>query len=91
MVGLMNTSVTTLLSLFSRLLNSHLIIGIRDSKGTPEPVSVLSVRSKPPNTIISSFFALMSEVNLLVDLGGGAFCGGFPIKSEILTLMFRVT
>jgi hypothetical protein len=62
-----------------------LIIGILDKKGTPDPFSELSVRSKPPSTIISSFFALIIELNELVDLGGGTFNGGFPMKSEIST------
>ena len=87
----MNTKVTTLLVLFSLLEKSHFNTGIRESSGMPDPVSVLSVRSRPPSTIISSFLALIIEVNLLVDLGGGALSGGLPIKSEIFTLMFNVT
>jgi hypothetical protein len=76
MVGLMNTSVTTLLLFFSLLLKSHFNTGIRDKSGMPEPVSEFSVLSSPPNTIMSSFLALIIALYMLLDFCGGALCGG---------------
>ena len=91
MVGFINTNVVTLDFVRSLLLKSHFNMGILLKKGTPLPVSDRSVLSIPPRTIMSSLCALMIDSNLLVDVGGGAFGGGVPIKSDISTLIFNVT
>src|SRR3546814_4523021 len=91
MVGLMNTTDTTLLRPRLRLLNSHFSPGIRDSSGTPDALFVDSKRSIPPNTTISSLRTRIIDSNLLVVVGGGSSMGVSWVKSEISMLMFNVT
>lgn len=79
-VGLINTTDTTFCVRFSLLLNSHFNTGIRDNRGTPDPLLLFSVRSMPPSTIISSFFARIIELNFDVDVGEGLLSEGVPIK-----------
>src|ERR1700754_3076593 len=91
MVDLMNSTVTTFALVLLRLLNSHLSTGILDNSGIPEELSSFSVRSKPPNTMVSSLWTRKLVSNLLTDCGGGEPSVGIEVKSDILTLMPSVT
>ena len=91
MVGLIKTSVTIFPFVFFLLLNIHFKMGILDNSGMPDALSLRSVRSMPPNTIISSLFTRMLLWNLLVEVGGGDPSVGIAVKSEISTLMPSVT
>ena len=87
----MNTTDTTLFLELVLLENSHLMIGILDNKGTPLPLRLFSVRSIPPNAIISSFLTRTIDLNFELDAGGGADSEGESKKSEILMSISNVT
>jgi hypothetical protein len=90
-VGLIKTMDTTFLFVFVRLLKSHFSKGILERKGTPEADSLFSVLSIPPKATISSFFTLIMDLNLLVEVGGGSVIEVAAVKSEIFTPIFKVT
>jgi len=81
-VGLTNINNLDFPFAFLRLLKNHFIIGILDRKGTPVPVSEISLFSNPPNTIISSLSILMLELKVRLTCGGGASVCNCPIKSD---------
>ena len=91
MVDLINNTVTTLESVFVRLLKIHFSMGMRDKIGVPDEVRSFSVRSIPPNNIVSSLCTLRLDSNLLMACGGGDPSVGMEVKSDIFTFIAKVT
>ena len=84
-LGRMNMTDTTFVVDFVRVLKNHFRIGILERIGMPEALSSLSVRSMPPNKIISSFLTRMIDLNLLVQGMLVAVVGSMilPVSSQL--------
>ena len=67
----MNKTRIDLLLAFDFVLNKAPMIGILESNGVPELFNDFEIFSNPPNTIISSFFTRIIDLNCVVDELGG--------------------